>query len=460
MEGETQPSIGPYVLLRTIGLGSTAKVKLGEHKTTGEKVAIKIIKKSKFDAKPGLRAKIQREISLMRILDHPHLLNLLDVYETEDRLYLVLEHVSKGELFDYLAEVGSLSAQLALKFFRQIVFGLEFLHTYGICHRDLKPENILLDDSDNVKIGDFGFARWMRTNIAETSCGSPHYTAPEIIKGEPYDGRAADVWSLGVIFYTFLCGRRPFEDQSVRNLLTKIRTADYKMPNFPDELKDLISRMLTVEAEKRITIEQIKRHPALRLLIPPDYVFPAPLPPPLITESVDPASLSPSIISVLRQIGFNNDEELREELTADRSTMAKTFLFLMLRRLSFDSLPWGDEERPVVSLGITPETVLEFRPPSQYLANIVVLQERSIDNIGMRHDNVVTLLQQYLTECGYLWYYPHDDLIMARRLIDGTDVVIRITYTGNESLRLIASLVAGDCIALAPFLDTLGKLLR
>ena len=459
MEDEERPSVGDYFLLRTIGLGSSAKVKLGEHKTNGTKVAIKIIKKSKFDSKPGLKTKIQREISLMRIFDHPHLLKLLDVCETEERLYLVLEYAANGELFDYLAQVGSLSAQLALKFFHQIVYGLEFLHTYGICHRDLKPENILMDENNNVKIGDFGFARWMRTNIAETSCGSPHYTAPEIIKGDPYDGRAADVWSLGVIFYTFLCGRRPFEDPTLRNLLTKIRTADYKMPNFPDEIKDLISRMLCVEADKRITIEQIKTHPAFRLLLPPDYVFPAPLPAPNIIESIDPALLSPSIIAVLQQIGFK-DDDLRDQLMADHSTMAKTFLFLMLRRLSFDSLPWGDDEQPVVSLDITPDTVLGFNYPSQYLANIVVFQEREIDDIVMRYDNAVTMLQKYLTECEFLWYYPHDELIMARRLVDGTDIVIRIVFLGNEKLKLIASLVSGDALALPPLIDTLGKLLR
>ena len=459
MEDEERPSVGDYFLLRTIGLGSSAKVKLGEHKTNGTKVAIKIIKKSKFDSKPGLKTKIQREISLMRIFDHPHLLKLLDVCETEERLYLVLEYAANGELFDYLAQVGSLSAQLALKFFHQIVYGLEFLHTYGICHRDLKPENILMDENNNVKIGDFGFARWMRTNIAETSCGSPHYTAPEIIKGDPYDGRAADVWSLGVIFYTFLCGRRPFEDPTLRNLLTKIRTADYKMPNFPDEIKDLISRMLCVEADKRITIEQIKTHPAFKLLLPPDYVFPAPVPAPNIIESIDPAMLSPSIVAVLQQIGFK-DDDLRDQLMAEHSTMAKTFLFLMLRRLSFDSLPWGDDEQPVVSLDVTPDTVLGFNYPSQYLANIVVFQEREIDDIVMRYDNVVTMLQKYLTECEFLWYYPHDELIMARRLVDGTDIVIRIVFLGNEKLKLIASLVSGDALALPPLIDTLGKLLR
>lgn len=202
---EDNPSIGDYYLLRTIGLGSQAKVKLGQHKTTGMKVAIKVIKKKQFETKPDLEIKIQREISLMRILDHPHLLKLIDVYETETHLYLVLENAAHGELYDYLAEQGSIPASLALKFFRQIIYGLEFLHVHSICHRDMKPENVLLDENDNVKVGDFGFARWMKSNTADTSCGSPHYAAPEVIQGDAYDGRAADIWSVGVIFYVLLC---------------------------------------------------------------------------------------------------------------------------------------------------------------------------------------------------------------------------------------------------------------
>lgn len=201
---EEKPSIGDYYLLRTIGLGSQAKVKLGEHKKTGAKAAIKVIKKKHFETKPDLRIKIQREISLMRILDHPYLLNLIDVYETETHLFLVLEYAEHGELYDYLAEMGSIGAQLALKFFRQMIYGLEFLHSHSICHRDLKPENVLLDSNNNVKIGDFGFARWMKTRTTDTSCGSPHYAAPEVIQGIPYDGRAADVWSIGVVFYVLL----------------------------------------------------------------------------------------------------------------------------------------------------------------------------------------------------------------------------------------------------------------
>ena len=196
--------IGDYTVIKTLGVGTTGKVKLAQHKVTNQLVAIKIIKKANFLVKPNLEFKIQREIALMRLLDHPHILKLLDVFESERHLHLVLEYAENGELFDYLVRSQSLREDQALDIFRQLIYGLDYLHAHNICHRDLKPENILLDSNMHIKIGDFGFARWMRENIAETSCGSPHYAAPEVIKGNPYDGLAADLWSAGVILYALL----------------------------------------------------------------------------------------------------------------------------------------------------------------------------------------------------------------------------------------------------------------
>ena len=194
----------PYMLVRSLGEGTTGKVKLAIERATDRQCAIKIISKSLFERKPHLQVKIQREIALMRLVDHPHLLKLIDVLESPSNLYIVLEYASHGELFDYLVEHRSLSDEEAARFFRQIIYGLEYLHSLGICHRDLKPENILLDENFNIKIADFGFARFVKANIAETSCGSPHYAAPEVIKGIPYDGKCADVWSCGVILFALL----------------------------------------------------------------------------------------------------------------------------------------------------------------------------------------------------------------------------------------------------------------
>lgn len=198
------PQLGPYILMKPLGTGRTAKVWLATKVETNQQVAIKSINKAQFEANPNLAMKTQREISLMRLVDHPHLLKLLDVLESPRHMYIVSEYASNGELFDYLVSKKFLSQEEAMHFFRQLIFGLEYLHNLGICHRDLKPENILLDEQFSIKIADFGFARYAKNNIAETSCGSPHYAAPEVIRGEPYDGRAADIWSCGVILYALL----------------------------------------------------------------------------------------------------------------------------------------------------------------------------------------------------------------------------------------------------------------
>lgn len=196
--------VGNYILLKTLGIGSAGKVKLVQHKLTNKLFAMKILKKYCFDNRTDLQKKIQREITLMQLLDHPHILKLNEVCESPKHFYIVLEYASHGELLDYLITKGSVDEQTAIHFFRQIIYGIDYLQSHSICHRDLKLENILMDQNDNIKIADFGFARWMKENIAEMSCGSPHYAAPEVVKGMRYDGRIADVWSCGVILYSLL----------------------------------------------------------------------------------------------------------------------------------------------------------------------------------------------------------------------------------------------------------------
>jgi len=196
--------IGDYIVKRNLGSGTTGKVKLVEKKGTFKEYAVKIIKKSLFDLKPDLHRKIRREVALLKLLEHPNILKIEDFCEDSKHFFIFLEYAEGGELFDYVIQRQSLPEEESLRIFRQLVYGLEYLHNRSICHRDLKPENILLDRFNQVKIADFGFARWMPEDIANTSCGSPHYAAPEVIKGLRYDGRNADVWSLGVILYALL----------------------------------------------------------------------------------------------------------------------------------------------------------------------------------------------------------------------------------------------------------------
>lgn len=173
--------VGPYRLEKTLGKGQTGLVKLGVHCVLGKKVAIKIINRDKLSE--SVLMKVEREIAIMKLIDHPHVLGLADVYENKKYLYLVLEHVSGGELFDYLVKKGRLTPKEARRFFRQIISALDFCHSHSICHRDLKPENLLLDEKNNIKIADFGMASLQPAgSMLETSCGSPHYACPEVIR--------------------------------------------------------------------------------------------------------------------------------------------------------------------------------------------------------------------------------------------------------------------------------------
>lgn len=275
--------IGPWKLGETLGLGSTGKVQLAYDESTNQQAAIKVISKAIFNAKGAAKESavaastpdalpygIEREIIIMKLLNHPNVLRLYDVWETNSNLYMVLEYAEKGELFNLLVERGPLPEKEAIRFFRQIVIGISYCHALGIVHRDLKPENLLLDHKFNIKIADFGMAALeTEDKLLETSCGSPHYAAPEIVSGIPYHGFASDVWSCGVILFALLTGRLPFDDEdgNIRNLLLQVQSGRFEMPG-DDEItpdaQDLIARILTVDPEQRIKARDILKHPLLQ----------------------------------------------------------------------------------------------------------------------------------------------------------------------------------------------------
>jgi BR serine/threonine kinase len=436
-EEQTYPEIGDYVLLETIGSGSYGKVKLGKNKLTEQKVAIKIIKKSTIEAKSDMSIKIRREIGLMRLFNHPHLLKLFDVLESSRHLYIVMEYAAHGELFDFLQEQNSLSVEFAVRLFRQIIYGLEFLHVHSICHRDIKPENILLDSHDNIKIADFGFARWMKDNTAVTACGSPHYIAPEVIIGLPYDGRSADIWSCGVLFYTLMCGRLPFDEPTVRKLLLRVRSGKFVMPDLPADIKDLIQRMLTVEPKERITLSQIKQHRAFRIGLSPFYVCPTPQPIPEKLPVYEVKKLKESEIDVLHQLGFT-DEEIQSELETEEHTLAKEFCFMMKGVISFDAIDWELTEvkqQPFIIEPFEPKipekriinSLSEAQTSSFTSFSIIERSMFCIDQdsgeVEKEKRTIVTAcpvetlmnaLQSFLNEMNFKWVHPDDLLLLAR----------------------------------------------
>jgi 5'-AMP-activated protein kinase, catalytic alpha subunit len=245
-------------------------VKLATHAVTGHKVAVKILNKAKIK-QLGMEEKVQREINILHLCTHPHIIRLYDVIDTPTDIFLVNEYVSGGELFDYIVSKGRLSADEARNFFHQIISGVEYCHFQKIVHRDLKPENLLLDANKNIKLADFGLSNLMRDGeFLRTSCGSPNYAAPEVISGHLYAGPEVDVWSCGVILYALLCGSLPFDDESIPNLFKKIKSGMYSLPTHLSQLaKNLIPRMLEVDPMKRITIPEIRMHPWFQHKLPP-----------------------------------------------------------------------------------------------------------------------------------------------------------------------------------------------
>ena len=235
-----------------MGIGSFGKVKVAEHILTGHKVAVKILNRKKIKA-IDMEEKVRREIKILRLFMHPHIIRLYDVLETPHDIYVVMEYVKSGELFDYIVEKGRLGENEARHFFQQIVSGVEYCHRNMVVHRDLKPENLLLDAKSNVKIADFGLSNVMRDgHFLKTSCGSPNYAAPEVISGKLYSGPEVDVWSCGVILYALLCGSLPFDDESIPNLFKKIKGGVYTLPShLSPGARGLLARRFWWTAEAR-----------------------------------------------------------------------------------------------------------------------------------------------------------------------------------------------------------------
>ncbi|XP_036819297.1 serine/threonine-protein kinase BRSK2 isoform X6 [Oncorhynchus mykiss] len=324
--------VGPYRLEKTLGKGQTGLVKLGIHCVTCQKVAIKIVNREKLSE--SVLMKVEREIAILKLIEHPHVLKLHDVYENKKYLYLVLEHVSGGELFDYLVKKGRLTPKEARKFFRQIISALDFCHSHSICHRDLKPENLLLDEKNNIRIADFGMASLqVGDSLLETSCGSPHYACPEVIRGEKYDGRKADVWSCGVILFALLVGALPFDDDNLRNLLEKVKLGVFHMPHFiPPDCQNLLRGMIEVDAAKRLTLEQIQKHNwyiAGKNEPEPEQ----PVPRKVAIRTLSTEEIDPDVLESMHSLGcFRDKGKLTKDLLSDDDNQEKMIYFLLLDR--------------------------------------------------------------------------------------------------------------------------------
>lgn len=271
-----QPSkIGHYILGETLGFGTFGKVKTAKHQLTGHKVAVKILNRTKIK-NLDVVGKIRREIQNLKLFRHPHIIKLYQVISTPNDIFMIMEYVSGGELFDYIVKHGRLVEDEARRFFQQIVSGVDYCHRHMVVHRDLKPENLLLDQNLNVKIADFGLSNMMMDGeFLRTSCGSPNYASPEIISGRLYAGPEIDIWSCGVILYALLCGTLPFDDEHVPTLFRKIRAGVFPIPDYLNQsVVSLLKSMLQVDPIQRATIQDIIEHEWFRIDLPA-YLFPS-----------------------------------------------------------------------------------------------------------------------------------------------------------------------------------------
>ena len=300
---------GNYYLEETIGEGAFAKVKLGTHIPTGEKVAIKILNKEHlFDESNDIQ-KIKKEINILKRIKHKNIIQLYEIMESKSNLYIVMEYCENKELFDYIISKKYLKEKEACRFFQQIIDGVEYLHLSNITHRDLKPENLLLDKNYRIKISDFGLS-YLGKNIdslIETPCGTPSYAPPEMLKGEKYNGVFSDIWSCGIILYTMLVGNLPCAESKEELIYENIMKHNYFFPDYiSEEVIDLIENMLKINPKERFNFEQIKAHPWFNKIKPKLK--------PGIVYGIHKIPIDNNILERIEKYGYNKEKCMKSIL--------------------------------------------------------------------------------------------------------------------------------------------------
>ncbi|XP_069990837.1 MAP/microtubule affinity-regulating kinase 3 isoform X28 [Penaeus vannamei] len=321
--------IGKYRLLKTIGKGNFAKVKLAKHIPTGKEVAIKIIDKTQLN--PGSLQKLFREVRIMKILDHPNIVKLFQVIETERTLYLVMEYASGGEVFDYLVFHGRMKEKEARAKFRQIVSAVQYCHQKKIIHRDLKAENLLLDSEMVIKIADFGFSNeFTPGNKLDTFCGSPPYAAPELFQGKKYDGPEVDVWSLGVILYTLVSGSLPFDGSNLKELRERVLRGKYRIPFYMStDCENLLKKFLVLNPARRASLETIMKDRWMNIGYEDDELKP------YVEPTIDLDDIKR--IEILSEMGYSR-AEIEDSLKSQKyDDVYATYLLLGRRSSDLES---------------------------------------------------------------------------------------------------------------------------
>jgi len=258
-----------YDLKQELGRGAFSIVYLAAQKASGQQFAVKVINKK--DLGKDYEKNLKMEVDILKKVNHPNIIALKELFDTPDKLYLIMELVTGGELFDKIVEKGSYTEHEAAQLVRKIVSAVEYLHNLGIVHRDLKPENLLLKRADNdleIAIADFGLSKIVgQQMMMQTACGTPSYVAPEVLNASGY-GKEVDMWSIGVITYILLCGFPPFYGDTVPEIFEQIMEANFDYPeeywgSVSKEAKDFINKLLVVDSDKRLSAGDALKHPWL-----------------------------------------------------------------------------------------------------------------------------------------------------------------------------------------------------
>eukprot|EP00906_Rhabdomonas_costata_P018734 RCo027317 len=260
--------IGKYELMQTLGTGTFGKVKYAVDFKDPKRTpyAIKVLDRQQIE-KENMQEQLKNEVAIMKLLNHKNVVKMFEVIQSPDHIYIVLELVTGGELFDRIVAAKRFDEPTGRRYFQQLIFGVHYCHVQGVVHRDLKPENLLVDGKGELKISDFGLSSFSKQRggqdkILMTTCGTPNYVSPEVLKEKGYSGYGADVWSCGVILFVLLAGYLPFEDPTTNGLFLKIERGEYRMSRqFTPAAKELIAKFLVVDPANRITMAQVFREP-------------------------------------------------------------------------------------------------------------------------------------------------------------------------------------------------------
>ncbi|KAM0508156.1 hypothetical protein ACHAP8_000366 [Fusarium lateritium] len=354
--------IGPWQLGKTLGKGSSARVRLCRHNLTNQLAAVKIVNRrmaylvrdsslaalskwdnnlpDQIDGEIRVPMAIEREVAILKLIEHPNIMKIYDIWENRSEVYLILEYIDQGDLFTFINLKGRLSEEVSVYFFRQIISAISYCHSFNICHRDLKPENILISADLKIKIADFGMAALHQTDTHQlaTACGSPHYAAPELLKNRQYRGDKADIWSMGVILFAMLTATLPFDDPDLRVMMARTKKGQYEMPSFlSPEAEDLIRRMLQVNPDRRITLKEIWRHPLVKKYAYLDNLDDLNSQPPDIRKGfqytpVLAKDVDSQLVRQLRSMWHMfSENDLKLKLTCDEPNDQKAFYWLLYR---------------------------------------------------------------------------------------------------------------------------------